>query len=75
MGSEILVINCETLGEKAKLARVSKRLRQIDVASRTGVQVADVTNLEKNRLHIIAPWKLDLILKALGLEDGDAAQG
>lgn len=74
MGAEILIINCATLGEKAKLARISRRLRQIDIASQTGLQVADITNLEKNRLHIIPPWKLEIILRALGLlEDGDGA--
>lgn len=67
---DILVVNCQTLGEKVKIARTAKRLRQIDVASQTGVNVSDVINLEKNRVRIIAKYKVELILKLLGIVDG-----
>lgn len=42
-----------TLGEYVKLRRIGKGLRQIDLASQTGLNVQDITNIEKNRLNII----------------------
>lgn len=67
----LFVVSCGTIGRKAKLARVAKGLRQIDVASQTGTQVSDVINLEKDRLPLVLPYKVHRILRAPELEDGE----
>lgn len=66
---EMFIANCPTIGEKARLARLAMHLRQIDVASRTGVNTSDVINLEKGRIHIIPQYKIDAILNLLGISD------
>lgn len=66
---EMFVTNCGTLGEKARLARLALHLRQIDVASKTGVNTSDVINLEKGRMRILPQYKIDAILKLLGIGD------
>jgi len=38
-----------TLGERVRLERLSRNWRQIDLASKASVQLADVTAIEKNR--------------------------
>lgn len=38
-----------TLGQTVRLERLSRNWRQIDLASKAGVQLADVTAIEKNR--------------------------
>ncbi len=54
-----------TPGEQARLTRLAKRLRQIDVASQAGVTVQEVIRLEKD--SYVAPSHLRRILAVLGL--------
>jgi transcriptional regulator with XRE-family HTH domain len=65
MESEIFMVMDATSGERAKLARIAKRLRQVDVASLGKVTVSDVVNLEKDR-YLPAARKAK-ILKVLEL--------
>lgn len=69
----IVVVNCQTLAEKVRLTRLAKHLRQIDLACQAEVSMSDVINLEKNRMHIIAPRKLEAILRCLDLLDSEPA--
>ena len=66
---DVLILTDVSVGMKAKLMRISKGLRQIDVASSAHVDVIDVTRLEKERY--VLPTKRMRILKALGLGDED----
>ena len=55
-----------TLGRRVRLARIAKGLRQLDLASITGLNPPDITNIERDRS--IYPWKLRRVLEALKLE-------
>lgn len=65
--NDILVLDGLTLGQKVKLTRLSKGLRQIDVASQATVQPIDICRLEKDR-HV-RPTHLKRILAVLGMGD------
>ena len=66
---DVLVLSELTLGAKVRLARLSKKLRQVDLASLAGYGVtpADVSTLEKDRWLAVKPTIK--ILKALGFDD------
>ncbi|MFC2068248.1 hypothetical protein ACFLTP_04500 [Chloroflexota bacterium] len=50
--NDIFIVTGISEGEKARLTRLARGLRQIDLASLAKVNVCDVTALEKNRyLH------------------------
>ena len=71
--NDVFVVTGITQGEKARLTRLAKGLRQIDVASLAKVNVCDVTALEKNRY--LKRTRKRLILAVLGLldeEEGNA---
>ena len=55
-----------TLGEMVRLERLKRSWRQIDLASKAGVQMAYITAIEKDR-YLSKNRKLK-ILRALGLE-------
>ena len=67
--NEILVLTGISEGQKARLTRLSKDLRQIDVASMAKVNTIDVTRLEKDRY--VLPTRRKRILAVLGLLDDD----
>ncbi len=69
--SDVFVATGLTQGEKIRLARLAKWLRQVDVASLAGVSIIEVTNAEKDRY--VSPDRKERILKVVGLlEDGAA---
>lgn len=47
--NDILIITGITEGERVRLTRLARGLRQVDLASLAKVNVCDVTALEKNR--------------------------
>ncbi|MFC1964493.1 hypothetical protein ACFLWG_00595 [Chloroflexota bacterium] len=66
---DIFIASGLSEGERIRLTRLSRWLRQVDVASMAGVSLCEVTNAEKNR------W-VDLerkarILKLLGLLESE----
>ena len=70
--SEVLVITGLSEGEKARLTRLYKWWRQIDVAVKAGTTVLEVINVEKDRW--VTPERKARILKVLGL-DGSMSEG
>lgn len=62
----VIVLDNLTFGRRVRLARIAKGLRQIDVASVTGLTPADVCNIERDRP--VHRWKMKRILAALDLE-------
>lgn len=54
-----------TLGERVRLERLSRNWRQIDLASKAGVQLPDITSIEKDRY--LSKNRKRKILQALGL--------
>lgn len=69
MSNDIFVVTGISEGEKARLTRLTKGLRQIDLASLAKVNVCDITALEKNRY--LQRTRKRRILVALGLLDYD----
>ncbi len=67
--NDIFVVTGISEGEKARLTRLAKGLRQIDLASLAKVNVCDITALEKNR-YLLRTRKRR-ILAVLGLLDND----
>ena len=63
--SDILILSNITLGQKAKFVRLSKGLRQIDLASLSKVNPLDITQLEHDRY--VLPTRRKRILGVLGL--------
>ena len=63
---DVIILEDLTLGRRVRLARVAKGLRQLDLASITGLNPADITHIELDRS--VYPWKLNRVLKALELE-------
>lgn len=63
---DVIILEDLTLGRRVRLARVAKGLRQLDLASITGLNPSDITNIELDRLVYL--WKLNRVLKALELE-------
>ncbi len=67
---DILVLTGISEGQKIRLTRLSRGLRQIDVASQANVQPIDITRLEKDRY--VLPTRRKRILTVLGLlDEGD----
>lgn len=64
---DVFIITNVDEGMKAKLARIAKGLRQIDVAAAARVDTIDITRLEKGRY--ILPMRRKRILAVLGLSD------
>lgn len=69
MSGDIFITSGLSEGERIRLARLAKWLRQIDVASQAGVTVGEVCNCEKDR-HV-TPERKTRILKLLGLLGND----
>ncbi len=67
MSNDIFVVTGINEGEKARLTRLAKGLRQIDLASLAKVNVCDITALEKNRY--LSRRRKCCILAVLGLLD------
>ena len=67
--NEILILTNLTPGQKARHMRLSKRLRQVDLASKAGVSVEEIIWLEKDRY--ILPTRRKLIMTVLGLDDSN----
>ena len=67
--TDILVLTNVSVGQKLRLTRLAKGLRQIDVASKANVQPIDITRLEKGRY--VLPARRARILAVLGLLDND----
>lgn len=67
--NDILILTSVSEGQKARLTRLSKGLRQIDVASTAKVNTIDVTQLEKDRY--VLPTRYKRILAVLDLLDYD----
>ena len=63
--SDILILSNITLGQKAKFVRLSKGLRQIDLASLAKVNQLDITQLEHDRY--VLPTRRKRILAVLGM--------
>ena len=68
--NDVFAVTGITEGEKARLTRLAKRLRQIDVASLAIVNVCDITALEKNRY--LSETRKRRILAVLGLLDDES---
>jgi len=71
--NDILVLSNITLGQKAKFVRLSKGLRQIDLASEAKVNPIDITQLEHDRY--VLPSRRKRILAVLGLLDEGVESG
>lgn len=71
--SNIAVFTNLTEGQQVRLTRLSKGLRQIDLASLAKVNLGDITAIEKNRyLH---KARKERILRVLGLlDEGDGSE-
>lgn len=67
--NDILILTGISEGQKVRLTRLSRGLRQIDVASMANVNTIDVTRLEKDRY--LLPTRRKRILAVLGLDDDD----
>ncbi len=67
--SDVFILTDVSEGMKAKLTRVAKSLRQIDVAVSARVDTIDITRLEKDRY--VLPTRRKRILAALGLLDNN----
>lgn len=67
--NDIFVLTGISEGEKARLTRLAKGLRQIDLASLAKVNVCDITALEKDRYVLHA--RRNRILVVLGLSEND----
>jgi len=65
---DILVLTGVSFGQKVRLTRLAKGLRQIDLASKANVQPIDITRLEKGRY--VLPTRRKRVLAILGIEEG-----
>lgn len=63
--SDVFILTDVSEGMKAKLTRIAKGLRQIDVAAGARVDTIDITRLEKGRY--VLPTRRKRILAILGL--------
>ena len=69
MASDVLVLTGITEGQRVRLTRLSKGLRQIDLASMAKVNPIDITRLENDRY--VLPTRRKRILSALELTVGN----
>lgn len=67
--SDFFILTNVSEGMKAKLTRIAKGLRQIDVAAAAHVDTIDITRLEKGRY--VLPTRRKRILVILGLMDNE----
>ena len=67
--NDILILAGISEGQKVRLTRLSRGLRQIDVASMAKVNTIDMTRLEKDRYML--PMRRKRILAVLDLLDDD----
>lgn len=70
--NDVLILSGISGGQKIRLTRLARGLRQIDVASQANVQPIDITRLEKNRY--VLPTRRKRILEVLGLMEADNAE-
>jgi DNA-binding XRE family transcriptional regulator len=70
MGSDLVVLTNLTEGQKVRITRLSKGLRQVDLASLAKVNLGDITAIEKDRF--LRKSRKARILQALGLSDDQA---
>jgi transcriptional regulator with XRE-family HTH domain len=71
MASDLVVLSNLTEGQKVRLTRLSKRLRQVDLASLANVNLGDITAIEKDRF--LRKSRKQRILQALGLSEDQPA--
>lgn len=62
---DVIILEDLTWGRRVRLARVAKGLRQLDLASITGLNPPDISHIELDRS--VYPWKLNRVLRALQL--------
>ena len=67
--ADVFILTNVGEGTRAKLMRVAKGLRQIDVAAAARVDTIDITRLEKGRY--VLPMRRKRILGVLSLLDND----
>ena len=65
--NDIAVFTNLTQGQQVRLIRLSKGLRQIDVASIAKVNLADITAIEKDRY--LRKTRKERILAVLGIDN------
>lgn len=65
--SDVFILMNVSEGMKARLTRIAKGLRQIDVAAAARVDCIDITRLEKGRY--VLPIRRKRILAVLGLDN------
>lgn len=65
--NDIAIFSNLTEGQLVRLTRLSKGLRQVDVASMAKVNLADITAIEKDRY--LKKARKERILAVLGLAD------
>lgn len=65
--SDVFILTDVNEGMKAKLTRIAKGLRQIDVAAAAHVDTIDITRLEKGRY--VLPTRRKRILAVLGMDN------
>lgn len=65
--NEVLIFTGLTFGERVRLTRLQLKLRQLDVASKAGVNTQEVIRLEKD--SYVLPTHRKQILAVLGIED------
>ena len=68
--NDVFVLSNASEGMKAKLTRIAKGMRQIDVAAAAHVDCIDITRLENDRY--ILPSHRKRILTVLGMIDENA---
>lgn len=69
--ADVFIVTNVAEGMKVKLMRISKGLRQIDVAAAARVDCIDIIRLEKDRY--VLPMRRKRILAVLGLLDDEGA--
>jgi transcriptional regulator with XRE-family HTH domain len=71
---EMILVNNISLGEKVKISRIALHLRQVDLASRAGCCMRDISNIEHDRILLVRISTVKRILNVLGIE-ADGAVG
>lgn len=67
MKKEVLIVECDELGQKVRIARMLRNWRQIDLAFAAHVTPIEVSFLERG--YGVHPNAKTRILKALDLEE------
>ena len=71
MSSDVFILSNATDGMRAKLTRIARGMRQIDVAAAAHVDCIDITRLENDRF--VLPTHRKRILIVLGMLDKENA--